>query len=486
MFHNAEAERTFLSGLCQNPGLYYDLFGKINEEDFTQRPHKIIWSVINSILVDPSLKVDKVTESTVLARMAQLNLKGMGDAISDILIFTGISDSDTLYAFKQVKDKTIKRVYHGNLNKALKYLDSTTDNPSDVIRNVENVIIDSSKEISGVENEIVKLSERAIDIIMDLAQKPGELGLDIGFPVWQRSIGGLRNGSVTFMAATSKAGKSMLGLRAAITTAEQGLPSLVCDTELNEVAQSVRAFGQYASIPYDVLETGYWKLSQEKLSSMGYSHTFIKQCQLAQQTINSGEVVKKFKSLPLHYYCVNGLTVQEALPFLRRWVIQHLGINKTEKSPRGLIVWDYIKLARVDEVREKGVGAHDILGAACGGLHDFAEYYNLPILTFGQTNREMDDNISCIAGAKKITELTDSSSLLKAKSDEEKVVDPNGSHMIRGFVTRFGMGLGKQHVNLAVDLSMGKFKELGLNTLVMPEKENKGGKKRSRSDSNDG
>jgi hypothetical protein len=48
------------------------------------------------------------------------------------------------------------------------------------------------------------------------------------------------------------------------------------------------------------------------------------------------------------------------------------------------------------------------------------------------------------------------------------------------------MGLGKQHVNLAVDLSMGKFKELGLNTLVMPEKENKGGKKRSRSDSNDG
>jgi hypothetical protein len=108
-----------------------------------------------------------------------------------------------------------------------------------------------------------------------------------------------------------------------------------------------------------------------------------------------------------------------------------------------------------------GVGAHDVIGDSCMALHDFAEEFNLPILAFGQTNRQLDVDINMVAGAKKIVELVDSISLWRKKTADELAVDPNGTHEIHELAARHGKGLSS-YVNIQADLSIGKFQELGL------------------------
>lgn len=464
-YTNVAAEFGLLSGICKHPGTYFNIAEYLSVNDFTQKAYKDLFIVLQSILLDSkSATIDK---GKMLAKASELNIKDFyqechDGELLDACIDRQCVESDVMEAFSQVKRETIRRslVYLGKRNE--KYLSETNDTATQIIGKIENDFIGTLNSVTGVtEEQIISLPEQAHKIITELAERPGELGLDVGFPIWQRGIGGLRNGSVTFIAATTKAGKSQLGVRMALNAAKLGIPVLICDTELNQTTQSVRAFGQYCGINYRILETGYWKSDKATILKAGYDEVFVRKCELARKNLEEKTVVDAFKKLKISYFSVNGTTVDEALPFMRRWVMQNVGLDNKSKTPKCLIVWDYIKLMRVDEVKERGVGAHDILGAAASALHDFAEKYNLPILAFGQTNRELDESIDCIAGAKKISELTDSASLFKRKSEDDLVKYPNGSHLMRQFVGRFGEDLNG-HIDLKADLSIGEFQELGV------------------------
>jgi replicative DNA helicase len=301
---------------------------------------------------------------------------------------------------------------------------------------------------------------------MSLAEHPGELGVDIGFPMWQRAIGGIRNGTVTFVAATAKAGKSQIGVRAAVELSNY-MPVLYCDSELNETAQSVRAFGMFGEINYEILETGYWKADRNDIIRDGYDQTFATQCNLARKVLEDDDAWDEFSAKRIYYKKMTGMTAREMLPFLRRWVMQHAGLDKGAHQPRCLIVWDYIKLARIDEVKTTGVAVHDLFADTCMALHDFAEEFNLPILAFGQTNRQIDKDMSMIAGAKKIVELVDSITLWHKKDAEDLVRAPNGTHEIHILGSRYGKGVST-HIDVQADLGIGQFKEIGVAKFAPP------------------
>ena len=223
----------------------------------------------------------------------------------------------------------------------------------------------------------------------------------------------------------------------------------------------------HGEINYEILETGYWKADPDKIATDGYDKTFATQCKLARQVIEDQDIRAEFQSKKLYYKKMTGMTAREMLPFLRRWVMQHVGLDTQTRQARCLIVWDYVKLARIDEVRAMGVGAHDVLGDTCMALHDFAEEFNLPILAFGQTNRTMDKDLSMIAGAKKIVELVDSISLFHKKDADDLVKAPNGTHEFHILGTRYGKGVST-HIDVAADLGIGKFKELGVAKFTPP------------------
>jgi replicative DNA helicase len=468
---NKAAEFGLLAGLCHNPDVFFNIQQHLSVNDFTDKVHKTFFVVLQRLLMNSNDDL-VVTQPGLIAEATALGFKHFYETCRDGELIEACLEhkstkSDTGRAFVQVKCESTKGSYRQSLRALLKYVDETTDGTNDIINKIDTTLIDLSNKLQGVvDDEIILLPRKAHDIILDLAEHPGELGVDIGFPIWQRSIGGMRNGSVTFLAATAKAGKSQIAARAAVELSRY-MPVLYCDSELNEIAQSVRSYGMFSEINYEILETGYWKSDINSIVRDGYDRTFATQCGLARQTLEDEDMWAEFKSRKLYYKKMTGMTAREMIPFMRRWVMQHAGLDTQTRQARCLIIWDYIKLARIDEVRAAGVGAHDVLGDTCMALHDFAEEFNLPILALGQTNRQIDKDLGMIAGAKKIVELVDSVSIFHKKDATDLVQSPNGSHELHNLASRYGKGVST-HIDVDADLSIGKFKELGVAKFVMP------------------
>jgi replicative DNA helicase len=462
---NIAAEFGLLAGLCNNPDVYFDIQQFLSADDFTDRANRDFYIVLQRLLLNSKNQL-VVTQPGLLAEASALGMKNFFETCRDGELIEACLEhksdkNDTMRAFGQVKRETVKRQYDEMLRQNIKYLSSTPDATNDIINKIDSELIKLGNKLQGVvSDEIINLPEKSFQIINELADRPGELGVNVGFPLWQRAIGGLRNGSVTFVAATAKAGKSQIGVRAAVELSKY-MPVLYCDSELNEIAQSVRSYGMFSEINYEILETGYWKADKAKIMADGYDPTFATQCQIARSVVEDQKMWGDFKSRRLFYKKMTGMTAREMIPFLRRWMMQHVGMDKENRTPRCLIVWDYIKLARVDDVKTMGVGAHDVIGDACMALHDFAEEYNLPILAFGQTNRQLDIDLNMIAGAKKIVELVDSISLWRAKDQDDLVIDPSGTHEMHVLASRYGKGVST-HINVKADLGIGKFQEKGI------------------------
>jgi len=469
MARNVAAEFNLLAGLCRNPEIFFNVQQHLSADDFTEKVNQKFFIVLQRLLMNSTGEL-VVTQPGLLAEAASLGFKDFYKICRDGELIEACLDHQstpaiTGRAFLHVKRESVKRGYQSYFKQKLKYIEDTTDDTNSIIDTVDSGLIDLSNKLQGVvDDEIIHLPSRAIEIIDDLADHPGELGVDIGFPIWQRATGGLRNGTITFLAANAKSGKSQIGVRAAVELSRY-MPVLYCDSELNEIAQGVRAFGMHAEVNYEVLETGYWKADHDKIIRDGYNKTFALQCGIDRQTIEDVDIRAEFATRKLYYKQMTGMTAREILPFLRRWVMQHVGLDNDTRQARCLIVWDYIKLARIDEVKAMGVGAHDVLGDTCMALHDFAEEFNLPILAFGQTNRAIDKDFAMIAGAKKIVELVDSISLFHKKDAHDLVTSPQGTHEIHILGSRYGKGVST-HINVEADLGIGKFQELGVATLV--------------------
>ncbi len=486
MAKNIAAEFAFIAGLCRHPDIYFDLQQFVSVDDFTSRAHQDFFIVLQRLLLGSTGDLI-VTKASLLAEASALNMKDFYGTCHDGELLDACLDyeaekKDVRRAFTQVKNETVKRSYAEYFKKQIKYLGETSDGTNDIVNLIDGGLLTLSNRLQGViSDDIILLPDRARDIIMELAESPGELGVPIGYPVWQRGIGHMRNGSVTFIAATAKAGKSQFGARAALEVSKY-MPVLYCDSELNEMTQSVRTFGMFSEINYEILETGYWKSDRQRILADGYDPTFATQCQLARSRLADEASWNEFRQHKLFYKKMTGMTAREMLPFLRRWVMQNTGVDTDSRTPRCLIVWDYIKLARIDEVQKMGVGAHDIIGDTCMALHDFAEEFNLPILAFGQTNREMDISMNMIAGAKKIVELVDSISVFKRKDAEDLLEDPNGTHEMYIVGSRHGKDVST-HINFTVDLGIGKFTELGVaRPRPQPQKQDNDDKKQTVKD----
>jgi len=473
---NIAAEFGLLAGICRHPDVYFTIQQHISVDDFTEKTHQTFFIVLQRLLLNAHDQL-LVTQAGLLAEATALGIKDFYEKCRDGELIEACLEhqstkADVMIAFEHVKRETVKTKYVEYFRKQAKYMKDTPDRTDEIINQVDKGLIDLSNRLQGVvDDEIIHLPSRAKDIILDLGEHPGELGVNIGFPIWQRAIGGLRNGSVTFVAATAKAGKSQLGVRAALELSKY-IPVLYCDSELNEMSQSVRAYGMLSEINYEILETGFWNSDYNDILSEGYNTTFATQCKLAHTILKDETIWNEFKNRKLFYKQMTGMTAREMIPYLRRWVTQQAGLDRQTRVPQCMIVWDYIKLARVDEVRTLGVGAHDVIGDACMALHDFAEEFNLPILAFGQTNREINIDINMIAGAKKIVELVDSVSLLRKKDVDDLMIDPTGTHEIHNLVTRHGKGIST-YINITADLGIGKFAELGIANPQTAKQKNK-------------
>ncbi len=488
---NIEAEALLLGALLKDVKHFYTYGPYLDESDFTDKLHGIIFLCLKSLCEDGSSP--KITPLKIIAQGNKLGFADIGELtdngnVVEEFIRQPIVDGEIKNYFLIVKRRTIVRTYDNELVNIKHYLNTTDDDINNIISTIENQILGKSQIIDHGDHALKEFAKDGREIIESLADNPGRLGLDVGMSVWQKHIGELRNGSVHIIIAGPKARKSTFGLQSAVYLASKfNIPVLVCDSELNQRDQTVRSFGIFYQIPFWILETGYWKLADDVLVTKDITKFQLEQIKDARRKLGDTDLAKRYAEMPITYLNINGLSVMDAIPIMRQWIFQKTKINSDDKFPQAFIVYDYLKLSTDSELRRTGgvnIQEYQSLGLNCSALHDFAQKHSIPILTFGQTNRDFDDSINCIAGSKRLVELTDSCSLLKEKKGDLKNKFPNGNFLFRVFCARYGISTNEGHIDFEFS-ETGNVKEIGFNDGSQEDDTRRGRKNQNSGDDED-
>jgi replicative DNA helicase len=471
---NTASEKLLISGLARYPDSFFEYIQYLDVDDFSHQKTRMTFESMRSLFLEKEAeKISKaklVSEAKALGHGNYLSViddgKWLDEVLSEVVTIQEIGQH-----FLEVKRQSLIKKYMQASQDVRDYLRNTSDSLSDIISKVEDTVVSKVTMLDRGERAIKYLTEDARKRIESLAKDPGHVGLDIGYPIWQSRVGQIRNGSITFVVGTTGSGKSQFGLRAALTTAHKlHLPVLILDSELNENDQLVRLVAMLAKIPYEIIETGYWTLTESELRAEGVTDQAeldrIKEYKNRLQDDRYWQIVE---SLPIEYMSISGMGVKEVIPHIRRWLLTKVKPTKEAKHPQCLIVYDYIKLATVDEISGGRIAEWQMHGLNVAALHDLVTRYNVPCMAFGQTNNEIDEGIKCVAGGKRISENVTSVSYFKRKNDDERAFDSNGSHLSRIFKARYGRGTPNAYINFDVDLSFGEFRELAVGTVNFNE-----------------
>lgn len=474
---NNSAEKLLLAGFIRNPSKFFDVCNYLDEEDFNSESTKITFDAIKNLLL--TKQIDKISKQKLIAEATSLGHTNYISATKngvwlDELFKEVVSEEEVGQNFLEVKRHSLIAGYLNSIDEAKQYLKSTSDPISKIISGVEDKIISKFNILDKGEKAIRNLTQDIWKHIDSMADQPGNLGIDLGFPIWQSAIGQVRNKSLTFVAATAKAGKSQLALKiAAIVARKYNIPVILVDSELNAEDQQTRLVGMLAEVPFNYIENGYWKLSENELLAKGIEPDRVRTILEYGVRMRDQHLRDVVSALPIDYQSISGMDISEVIPHMRRWILTKVKPDKTAKHPQCLIIHDYIKLASTAELK-KGIAEWQLHGINVAALHDFIKEFNVPAIAFGQTNNELDNGFKCIAGGKRISENASSISYLKAKTSEEKNIDSNGSHIMKVFGARYGSSLGPDgYININADLSIGKFFEVGLGKINFEEEKKK-------------
>jgi replicative DNA helicase len=491
MVTNIAAERSLLTCMVKDSDTFFALADYLSTDDFTHIANQQIFDCLRQLYVDEG--ITKVAKNKILVAAKNLNFQNFASVtnnleILDQILAASVDPKEFQLYFKSVKAFTLRRQYEDVLSLQGQYVKETTDNPLSIIQKMESAVCEVGNGFKLEESGPVKLCDDIQKTIEELAENPGHLGIDLGWPVWQHKVGQCRNGAITFVVGTAKSSKSQMALRASLNTANRlGLPVFYADSELNKQTQQVRLTGMMSAVPYDIIESGFWKLSKEQLEKKGLSPERVEEILEYGRRLKNPELWNRLQKdiRPLIEYCpIYGMSVTDVIPQIKRWLVRTVKPDSESKFPQCLVVYDYIKLASIDEIKSGRIPEWQMHGLHVAALHDFAQRYNIPILAFGQTNNELTDGPRCIAGGKRILENVDSATLLKKKDADEIVSDNQGSHYLNIFVSRFGEGTGMGHINFNIDSSIGSFQELGYSNINFVQEKKKRLEK-ARDDHND-
>lgn len=445
---NLESEKGTLAALLTIKDFAATLPFRLSEADFFEKGHQVLAKVILKLGADGHAVINRDMITSTARDMGLTNfpeLTNDGQLIDDILISKPSKEEATLYV-KQLKKESLRNIAAENLQKLRVYIKETNDPLAQMISMCEDTILRLTSSADFTENTVIRLGELIEDYVNFLGDNPGADGLDIGFPEWQKCVGGVSNGKVHMFIATFKTGKSSIGQRAALLLSKF-IPVLIVDTEMTTQEQMNRLICMLIKMPYEKLREGHWKNPK---------HEDYKYFDKLQQGI------KDFKELKLDFLSATGKNVVDMIPVMRRWVIQNK-VSSDGKFPKGLIIYDYLKLNSSEELSKTKMQEYQKLGLDAAALKDFANKYKLPIITFGQTNREDDMTIDCMGASKRLGDLCDSVTLFKEKTPEILAKDPTGSHLFRVFLSRHGPSTKYgHHIRVDFDKSFGHMEEKGM------------------------
>lgn len=447
------AERAVLAILMKQPDSLFLVDDVLSVEDFTNTGNQLIYGLMRDIIIDdPEVKLDQYI----------LISKAEEQGMSDFL--TATQNGELIEALDSTKDSmnpasigkhvmaiktaSIKRTMIGTFDYLKDDIENFQGTPIELQNMIEDKVHKTINYLDSGGDDIEDLTESFEEAIEDFADGNFVQSVDIGFPRWQRDCGGIRNGTVTGIFARAKAGKSQIAAYAGMKVAIEGnklhgkLPVLYLDSELQLRDQQMRIGGMMTGISYERIESGAWKSKPDEIALLK-------------------DAFEEIKGAPFYYKNIAGRSISHVIPVIRKFVQKYVTRGEGQ-TPKCLIIYDYIKLMSAKDL--KNAAEWQMLGFLICALHDLAVQLNIPILVFGQLNREAlkVDSVATIGGSDRISHNLDSLTLFRKKRPEEIELDgtQRGNHLMKVALARRGPGNDYDDwINFHFDKGSGQFKE---------------------------
>jgi len=391
-FSKPSYERALLSLCFTSMENYYVIASMVNDKDFLQPDHKLIWVILGTL---SKRKVEKFDAAMVIHEAKNneiLDNIGGYDYINAIVDMELSEDNIPFYT-KMIVDASTKYQLYMKLNYGLSYVGKNAADEditaTDLIGKVSSDVMDlsmKSKAVKAAKN----LSEGLDAYIEERRNNPVEIcGLSTGFPILDKQIDGLIDGTLTVFCARPKHGKStFLSNIGAYVAYNLRKPVLYVDTEMSFDEWRPRTLAMLSGVPERAVKHG------------GYSDQHYHNLKRASELIKKGKL--------FHEY-VPGYSVDKLITVYKRY--KHV-------EDIGLAIFDYIKEPSDSKGERK---EYQILGDVTTALKDLAGELNIPFLCANQLNRQED-----IADSDRILRYADVLMFFKAKTEEE--IEKYGLH----------------------------------------------------------
>ena len=434
-------ESVVLAGFIKTPLAFFEIDGKfLTSEDFHWSAHQILYKLLKHIIVhiEPNIIDKYIFLATAKDLGIELDRSDV-DAL-DVILARNVNKETLMITAKQIKKASVKRFLQGILEQESNQVEDTDGTVNQILGGIEDRLFSAFSNLGTQQDDTVNLAENAFDYVKKLVGSE-PLGIDLGFPSWQKAFGKIRNGSVHGVFARMKQGKSQLALQLAIRAMIKDIPVLLLDTELGADLQMIRLCAQAAKVPYEYVEDGTWVRNSDMVKRMA-------------------EAEEWMKTKELVYADISGLGIDEAANHIRKFAMKYN--RNASHTPQCLVIYDYVKLPDIGMLAT--ANEYQILGAVTSKLHDEALRLKLPMILVGQQNRSgtESDSTTSIADSDKIARDIDSISIIRRKTEREFASDPleNGSHMLKVIAYRSGPGhVGDEYTNLHFDMSCGEITE---------------------------
>ncbi len=433
-------ESILLAGLIKYPDIYADIWRRLLTEDLDRKEHQKIYHLIQQIRQKTDIGV--ISKLNLITTAAELDIALTDKDKENVdVVFARPSDEHSVMTIaKLIKKRRVIDHLQRELEKESNDVEKAQGTLAEIVGGIEDRLFSTFNSLGRTEDIMMNMAEKAFGFVKGLVGAP-PIGLDLGFPNWQRAFGKVRNGSVHGIFARMKQGKSQLALQLAVRAMQSNIPVLLLDTELGEEMQMIRLCAQVAKVPYEYIEEGTWVRNNDMVKRMTAAEDWIAEKQLM-------------------YADISGQSIQEAASCIRKFALKY---NRNPgHTPKCLCIYDYVKLPDISMLAT--AKEYQILGAVTSKLHDEALKLKLPMFIVGQQNRagaESDSNIT-IADSDKMGRDLDSLSVIRRKTERELSLDSrdNGTHMLKVIDCRSGPGhTDGEYVNLHFDMSCGNINE---------------------------
>lgn len=303
---------------------------------------------------------------------------------------------------------------------------------------VEEPLFEYINSLQQDNSDQINIGDGWEDWVDSLASNPRDyVGIPTGLDGFDTAIGGgFRRRAVSMIGARPKVGKSQTAMFFALNCIKHKVPVLLVDTEMDKDDFRPRIAANISGIPISVIETGKFGLNTKQ-------H---KQLREIGQYLRGGSFT---------YIAAKGRPFEEVIGRIRRWIRRDVGCDEAGKTKDCLIVYDYFKLLSDDDMN-KALQEYHILGFQMTTLHNFANRYDVPIVSFTQLNRDgiTKESTDAVSGSDRIIWLASNFSILKEKTPEDinECGIKHGNRKLITLASRHGPGMSaNDYQNLTIE-----------------------------------